>query len=1203
MKCHNCGHENSEGARFCSQCGTSLPYPCPVCAVIADPDDRFCRNCGNPLTGQTSQTQPELAQLQPSDDLSRYLPEELLAKMRSARDGRAMEGERRTVTMLFADVQGSTSSAEQLDPEDWAEIMNGAFKRLISPIYRYEGTLAQLRGDAVLAFFGAPIAHEDDPVRALRAGLEIVNAMTDYSEEVERRWGVPAHVRVGINTGLVVVGAMGSDLRVEYTALGDAINVAARMEQTAEPDTVRVTGHTLSLTNGVFEAEELGGIEVKGKSDPVPAYRVISYIESGAVAETGPIIGRASELAALDEMRARVVGETGRIVSVIAEAGVGKTRILDEFGRRSAESVELAHTFDEKGSLNWLRGSSRSYDSGHHYSTFADMLAGWWSDDGSAPGFDRVEEAVAAEDLDMPDAAAFLGFIGGVPLSERAESFIESLETQVLNAKAGHAVISYLKAVAKRRPTVVVLEDLHWSDDLSLALIENMIALTESVPLGVVVAMRPYREEPSWRIHEVAGRDHPHRYTSLNLEPLDKDDSSALLDSLLERSKVDPRARSGILERSQGNPLYIEQMVRSLSDLDSGDFDESQVPSSLRGLLTARLDRLGEQQRYLVQIASVLGSEFDREMLAALVDTPGLEASIATLLRAGILVESPGRPDSLGFRHALIQEAAYETILRRTRRQLHRRVADQLIAGDGDSAIIASHLMSADDVKAAYPYLVAAGVAATRTMALADAIELLQSAIENTPDDADPELIVLAHDTLGDAYALIPDLSQAAASYQRLYEYGEASERPEAQVAALNRLAYATASIGADLQRANEYLLDARRIAEANNDDLGLAEYHMNACFVASMGGEIDKAVVHDEETVRLGERSGVGAVRLMGMVRRATNYIGLLDWERGMPAVESALEEAEEVGHEEAFATVRLMGSSTATLMHGDIRGALEEATEVLGTLDRYGSFFVGLGHHHVAVCHYELGDVEEALSQHLDVTRVAAAMSQPFTAATGFSGMALIYATAGLTEQVPDLMSDAEDRISGPIGEFLASSVLADLGFTSLLVGDPESAVEYFSRGLAASSTTQFIEKPRILIGRALARLETEDTDAAGTDLAEAVTFIETKDLGLYLAHAGLAEGLFAARTSDFEAATRTLTKAQEAAMSRGQRLRLIEIMGARAQVASLSGDQESAAAHAEAARSAIEAIAAGIADESLRAGFVGRWEQAVVEPRPAE
>ncbi|MFZ0014037.1 MAG: adenylate/guanylate cyclase domain-containing protein [Acidimicrobiia bacterium] len=1133
--------------------------------------------------------------------MSRYLPEELLAKMRSAHEGHAMEGERRTVTMLFADVQGSTSSAEQLDPEDWADIMNGAFSRLIAPIYRYEGTLAQLRGDAVLAFFGAPIAHEDDPVRALRAGLEIVEATASYSKEVEERWGLPAHVRVGINTGLVVVGAMGSDLRVEYTALGDAINVAARMEQTADPDTVRVSGHTLSLTHGAFEVEDLGPIEAKGKADPIPAFRVLRYTGSGTAGDLTPLVGRLAETAQLDELRERVVGGSGRIASIVAEAGVGKTRVLDEFQMRSRREIVVARHFDEPGELNWLRASSRSYDSGHHYSIIADMLTGWWFAPGSERTFDRVEAAVAAEGLDDPDITAFLAFIGGLQVPDHVDRFLQSLETPVLNAKSNQAALTYLGAVVKRRPTVAILEDLHWSDTLSLALVENLMSLAETGPLGLVVAMRPYRDEPSWMIHEVAARDHPHRYTSLTLEPLASQDSAGLLDELLGDVDVDPRARQGILDRSQGNPLYIEQMARALQDLDADDFDASRVPSSLSGLLTARLDRLSEEQRYLVQLASVLGSEFDRATLTALVNSSEVNRQVADLLRVGILMEQPDRPEVIGFRHALIQEAAYETILRRTRRELHRRVADQFIAGSGDPGEIARHLMAADEPEEAYPYLVSAGVAATRAMSLADAIELLQTATENTPDDADPELIVLAHDTLGDAFAMIPDLSGAAASYQRLYDYGERTQQPQAQVAALNRLGYATASLGADLGRATEYLAEARRIAEENNDDMGLAEYHMNSCFVASMAGDPGTAAAHDEETVRLGDRHGVDSVRLMGMVRRATNYIALLDWEHGLPAIESALEEANVSGHPEAIATVQMTGSASAKLARGDIREALEETTETLGTLDRYGSFFLALGHHQAASCHYELGDLEEALGHSLDVTRIAAAMGQPFTRATGLSSMALVYATVGLKGEIPDLRSEALDLISGPIGEFMASTVLADLGWVSSILEEHDAAIEQFTEGLGTSSTTRFLERPRLLIGRALAHLENGDSRSAEIDLASAREFVDDKQLDLYLAHLGLAEGRLAIRNDELELAERHLTGAKEAALSRGQRLHLIDIQVGLGRVAESLGDSDAIVSHSDSARSAVSSIAEGIADETLRVSFTAREEALLTAPRP--
>jgi class 3 adenylate cyclase/tetratricopeptide (TPR) repeat protein len=1193
LRCSNCGNGNPEDARFCSQCGHRLRIACQVCGTEADPGDRFCRNCGSALTDQATDHTTDEAANWPQDDLSRYLPEELLAKMRSAREGRAMEGERRTVTMLFADIQGSTSAAEQLDPEDWADIMNGAFERLIAPIYRYEGTLAQLRGDAVLAFFGAPIAHEDDPVRALRAGLEMVDSMTAYSDEVERTWGIPTHVRVGINTGLVVVGAMGSDLRVEYSALGDAINVAARMEQTAEPDTVRVTGRTLSLTNGLFETEELGGVEVKGKTDPVPSHRVLRYLGERVSMDRPDIVGRRSELDELGTIREELAAGSGHIVSIVAEAGIGKSRLIDAFREETVRLGDPALRFDQAGNSCWLAGSSRSYDKSTPFATIRDMLNRWWSTSGGPDDFVRVTEAMAAEGLDDPDVAALLAYIAGIPLSDEGERFIGALETRVLNTKANEALIAYLDAVVQRRPGLVVLEDLHWSDDLSLALIEAFMDLAENSSLFLIVTMRPYREEPSWRIREVAQRDHHHRHTGIDLRPLDMSESSSLLDSLVDVSGLTPEACQGILERAEGNPLYIEQIALAARDLGAQGLDPSVVPSSLAGLLTARLDRLEDSARYLVQIASVLGTEFDREMLSVLSERPAGDGGVTELLRRGILREVSGESARLAFAHALIQEVAYGTILKRTRRELHGRAAQHLIADDGDPATIAHHLVAADELDQAFPYLTEAGVRASRSMALADAIELLGMAIDHIPDHADPELIQRAHEALGEAYALIPDLSQSAAAYQRLYDFGEQSARPTAQVAALNRLAYATASLGADLVKAKAYLADARRIAEESHDEIGMAEYHMNACFVESLAGDLGKAVAHDEETVRLGVEQGVDSIRLNGLVRRATNYVLLLDFERGMPAVETALTEARQAGLEEAEAIVEFSGVAMVHLMRGQIEAALEKAERAYETLERYESFFQAMNRGIVGTCLSQLGRIEDALACFVDMRRVAERSHQPFNAAAGLSGMALIYATAGMIDEIPDLRDEAEGKLAGPLGEFLASTVMADFGYADLARGDFARAAGEFKRGLEASSTSYFYEKPRLLAGRALALSELGDTSEARKALEEGQSMVEEKSLGLYRALLSYTRArVLAKQDPDAETVSESLRSAQESAMESGQRLLLIEIHRVSAILARAAGRGEEAESHVRRAREAVESVAEDIADPDLRQGFLRRW-----------
>jgi class 3 adenylate cyclase len=313
--CPECQTTNREEANFCRRCGRLLVDHCPRCGISLLADSDFCDHCGRPLSpaatlgwatggdhahtnsgkhanlarigtpSATQETHPAEIGAKASarqqwhslkaPQLDRLIPEELREKLNAARSKGEMVGERRIVTMLFCDVKGSTAAAEHLDPEEWTEIINGAFEHMITPVYKYEGTVARLMGDGILAFFGAPITHEDDPQRAVLAGLDIVKQISAYAERINRSWGIDINVRVGINTGLVVVGTVGSDLRMEYSAMGDAINLAARMEQTAEPGTVQIAGDTYKLVRPLFEITDLGGITIKGKAEPVPAYKVL----------------------------------------------------------------------------------------------------------------------------------------------------------------------------------------------------------------------------------------------------------------------------------------------------------------------------------------------------------------------------------------------------------------------------------------------------------------------------------------------------------------------------------------------------------------------------------------------------------------------------------------------------------------------------------------------------------------------------------------------------------------------------------------------------------------------------------------------------------------------------------------------------------------------------------------------------------------
>ena len=279
MECPRCQTSNPADARFCMKCGAGMAVVCAKCGTELPIEAAFCFKCGQPQTEAQSGTAAAQRWLE------QYIPKELVAKLEATRGSGGLRGERRIVTMLFCDVEGSTAAAEQLDPEDWAGIMNGALEHLIRPVYEYEGTLARIMGDAILAFFGAPISHEDDPERAVLAGLSIIHRISQYGEQIKEKWGLEFGARVGINTGLVVMGEVGSDLRVEYTALGDAINVAARMEQTATVGTVQISADTHKLVTRQFDCQDLGDVRLKGKKDPVRVVQSVGTETAVALAK------------------------------------------------------------------------------------------------------------------------------------------------------------------------------------------------------------------------------------------------------------------------------------------------------------------------------------------------------------------------------------------------------------------------------------------------------------------------------------------------------------------------------------------------------------------------------------------------------------------------------------------------------------------------------------------------------------------------------------------------------------------------------------------------------------------------------------------------------------------------------------------------------------------------------------------------------
>ena len=551
-----------------------------------------------------------------------------------------MQNERRVVTILFCDVKGSTAAAEQLDPEEWTDIMNGAFEHMIRPVYQYEGTVARLMGDAILAFFGAPVAHEDDPQRAILAGLGIVSGIQAYRTQVKREWGIEFDVRVGINTGLVVVGEVGSDLRMEYTAMGDAINLAARMEQTAQPATVQVSEETHRLAAPLFEWEDLGRVEVKGKDQPVHTYRPLREkeqpgrlrgLESHGI--RSPLVGRERELTILHTQLKNLSAGRGSVVFLTGEAGLGKTRLISE-----SHQLLITHhqPFDQrfqiaaqgKSPITWLTGQSLSFQQTASYTPWRQVIRqSIGASESDSPAEVRRKLNFTCECCTLPGGdTPFLEALLAVE-SEVSLASVRGYEGEALTQRMTEATRGFVCGMAQETPTVIVFDDLHWADQASLDLLSNVADVVQRYPLLIIAVSRPDKMAGSWQLREQILEKLGADALEISLLPLSEEDSHALLTLLLTIDDLPTEARAMILKKSEGNPFYVEEVIRMLIDGEkiawqdgrwavTGVIQTLDIPDTLHGVLTARIDRLSEEAKFTLQVASVIGRKFYTEILA-----------------------------------------------------------------------------------------------------------------------------------------------------------------------------------------------------------------------------------------------------------------------------------------------------------------------------------------------------------------------------------------------------------------------------------------------------------------------------------------------------------------------------------------------------------------------------------------------------------
>jgi class 3 adenylate cyclase/tetratricopeptide (TPR) repeat protein len=881
-RCAECSAENPAEARFCMGCGAALQRRCATCGAAAPDGARFCMTCGAQLPGG------EPAAVTDRDDRPAGA---------AAASGTQEPDERRTATVLFADLSGYTAIAENLDPESVKRLLERILSRLGEEVHAYGGYVDKFIGDNVMATFGAPVAHGDDAERAVRAGLAMQAAMDEINEPLAQQHGVTFALCVGINTGEVLAGRVGDS----YTVIGDSVNVAARLQAAARLGTVTVGERTHDATRDAIEYRALDEpLALKGKAQPVHAWEALAPVAARASADSvaqparAPLVGRTAELAQLNSLVERVEQRRGaHLATVIGEAGVGKSRLLQEFEQelrlgRSAPVMRRGRCLPYGSSVAyWPLGEVIRAECGI---VDGDPPATAWAKLSSRLS-ELFEEPRRESGGSSPSRVALIARLLGIEAPEESPP-AEELDAQRTREAFFAAVRSCVEGLARERPLVLVWEDIHWADEGMLDLIEHLVQWARAPVLQICLT----REELLERRVGWGGvrRD----ATTIFLEPLGELHTRELISSLLAIDEPSESLIATVAARAEGNPLFAEEMVRRLSEQESASAAE--LPATVQALLAARLDSLEPFQRRLLAHAAVVGRTFWEGALAPVVEAEGgdLQEALRALREKDLVVAGEGSAlagePELAFKHALIRDAAYEMLPKAVRAQKHFEVAQFIEQRAGERveevvALLAEHYGRAAQLGVelslasaelepyranALHYMEAAGDAARAFYSNAEAFSQYQAACEQTAGDAGTLARLL--EKQGDVALRLGRVDSAIGVWEQALEYHAGQEDLE-RVAELHRKIGAGLAHKGERKQAIEHHQRGINLIKDGEPSLALVRLYEEAAWLYTQTGDNMLAIYASEKALRLAEQLGEvrAASRAHGIFGRVFGRIG----------------------------------------------------------------------------------------------------------------------------------------------------------------------------------------------------------------------------------------------------------------------------------------------------------------------------------------
>jgi class 3 adenylate cyclase/tetratricopeptide (TPR) repeat protein len=726
LQCPRCQQENPPAARFCNSCGAGFELTCPSCRHSNQAGSQFCNRCGASLGVTPTPAGPRFASPES------YTPKHLAEKILTSRA--ALEGERKHVTVLFADLKGSMELLADRDPEEARKILDPVLAHMMDAVHRYEGTVNQVMGDGIMALFGAPIAHEDHAVRACYAALRMQDSVNRYAEEARRAHGVTVQIRVGLNSGEVVVRSIGSDLKTDYTAVGETTHLAARMEQAARPGTVLIAPATLNLVEGFVAVKPLGPVPVKGRSEPIEVYELSGIgpartrLQAAARRGLTRFVGREAEIEVLRRSLERAGAGHGQAVAIVGEAGVGKSRLTWEFTRSPHTDGWLV-----------LKTGSVSYGRTTPYLPVIELLKTYLSiqerDDQRAIRERMAGKLVTLDRTLEPLLTPLLALLD-VPVDDAAWGTLDPLQRR---QRTLNALKRLLLRESQIQPLLLLFGNLHWIDSESQAVLDDLI---ESLPTARILLVVSYRPEYQ---HAWGSKTY---YTQLRIDPLPPEIAEELLTALLGQDESLETLKRVLIDRTEGTPFFLEETVQVLVETevlvgDRGAYrmtkapEAWQIPATIQAILAARIDRLPPEDKSLLQAASVIGKDVPFTLWRAIADVPeeSLRGGLAKLQAAEFLYETSVFPDlEYTFKNALTHEVAYASVLHERRRALHAQIVEVLETLYPDRRTeqverLAHHAFRGEVWEKAVTYLRKAGAKALAHSAYREAVTFFEQAL------------------------------------------------------------------------------------------------------------------------------------------------------------------------------------------------------------------------------------------------------------------------------------------------------------------------------------------------------------------------------------------------------------------------------------------------------------------------------------------